>query len=382
MADAPDKDQQTEAPTDKRRREAAERGDVLQSKELATALTMLVGAGWLAVAGPQMVGALSNMLAEALRFDARDLAGFDPLAALLRIAAGVMVPLGLLLLLTFAAALAAPALLGSLGFRWGALGFKPEKLNPLAGLGRIFGTHGVVELLKSLAKVILLGSVGWWLFRSQSRGIVGLAGRDLGGAVQAVGHDFVLAVLVMALALAAIAAIDVPAQMLQRGKRLRMSKQEVKDEHKQAEGSPEMKAALRRRQHEVLKGSARQAVAQATVVLVNPTEFAVALRYRPGQDEAPIVVARGRGATAAAIRELAEEGAVPVLRYPSLARAIYFTTRTGAVIREDLYLAVATVIAFVFNLDAAMAGSAIQPDVDVPPDARFDEEGRRESGAR
>ena len=164
-----------------------------------------------------------------------------------------------------------------------------------------------------------------------------------------------LAVLVMALALALIAGVDIPAQIIRRGGRLRMTKQEVKDEHKQSEGSPELKAQIRRRQHEVLKGSARQAVADATVVLTNPTEFAVALRYRQGIDAAPTVVARGRGATAAAIRELADEAAVPMLSYPQLARALYFTTRTGQVIRDDLYLAVATVIAFVFNLDNAMA---------------------------
>jgi flagellar biosynthetic protein FlhB len=115
------------------------------------------------------------------------------------------------------------------------------------------------------------------------------------------------------------------------------------------------------------------------VVLTNPTHFAVALRYRPGEDAAPIVVARGRGATAQAIRELAADGAVPVLSYPQLARALYFTTRTGHIIREDLYMAVAAVLAFVFNLDAALASGAHQPAVDVPPGARFDEKGRPET---
>ena len=121
-----------------------------------------------------------------------------------------------------------------------------------------------------------------------------------------------------------------------------MSKQELKDEHKQTEGSPELKAALRRRQHETARNSARRALAEATVVLTNPTHFAVALRYRPGEDAAPIVVARGRGATAEAIRELAGEHEVPLLSYPQLARALYYTSRTGQMIREDLYMAVAT----------------------------------------
>jgi flagellar biosynthetic protein FlhB len=209
--------------------------------------------------------------------------------------------------------------------------------------------------------------------------MTGLAGQEIGPALAIVGETFVWAILVMALALAAIALIDVPAQYFQRYARLRMSKQEVKEEHKHTEGSPELKAHVRRRQQEVLRGSARTAVAEATVVLVNPTHFAVALRYRPGEDAAPIVVARGRGATAEAIRTLATESAVPLLSYPQLARAIYFTARTGQVIREDLYMAVATVLAFVFNLDAAVKASGVPPAVDVPAGVRFDERGRPET---
>jgi flagellar biosynthetic protein FlhB len=155
-----------------------------------------------------------------------------------------------------------------------------------------------------------------------------------------------------------------------------MSKQELKDESKQTEGSPEMKSAIRQRQMATLRGSARSAVIEATVVLTNPTHFAVALKYRPGFDVAPIVVARGRGATAQAIRELAAESNVPVLSYPQLTRAIYYTTRAGQLIREDLFIAVAAVLAFVFNLDRAMAEGYVQPDVVVPEQARFDEEGR------
>jgi flagellar biosynthetic protein FlhB len=205
-----------------------------------------------------------------------------------------------------------------------------------------------------------------------------LGRQDIVPALAELGGTFVFAVLVMALALALIAGLDIPAQIFQRSGRLRMTKQEVKDEHKQTEGSPEMRAAQRRRQAEVLRGSARTAVTEATVVLTNPTHFAVALRYRPGYDAAPIVVARGRGATAEAIRDLARESEVPVLSYPQLARAIYFTARAGQVIREDLYIAVATILAFVFNLDRAMAEGVSQPSVEVPPEARFNEEGRRE----
>lgn len=376
MASKPDRDQQTEAPTDKRKRDASEKGDVLQSRELGVALVVLGGAVWLALAGPWMLGALEIMLRQSLSFDAADVRDFDPGGAILDMLGAVALPLLALFAITLTAAIGAPALLGSLGFRWGAIGFKGSKLDPLSGMRRIFGIQGVVELVKSMAKVLLLGAVGLWLLSTEASTIVTLGSQEIGPALAEVGNTFVVAVLVMALALALIAGIDVPAQMFQRTGRLRMTRQELKDEHKQTEGSPEMKAAIRRKQHEVLKNSARGAVAEATVVLVNPTEFAVALRYRPGLDPAPIVVARGRGITAGAIRELAEEGAVPMLRYPELTRAIYFTARTGQMIRDDLYLAVATVMAFVFNFDAALAEGVPLPDVQVPERARFDEDGR------
>ncbi|MEA1015956.1 flagellar type III secretion system protein FlhB [Sphingosinicella sp. LY1275] len=379
MSEAPEKDQKTEQPTDKRRRDAAQKGDVLQSKELATALVMLAGAAWMALAGPMLVGTLETMLIDGLTFDAGDIRNFEPRDAALRLAGIAIVPLITLFALTILAAIGSSAMLGSFGFRTGAFAPKPEKLNPLSGLKRIFGVQGVIELVKSLAKVCVLGAVGYWLLNDQFNQMMGLASSDVRPAIVTLGNTFILAVLAMALALALIALIDVPAQIFQRGGRLRMSKQEVKDESKQTDGSPELKAAIRRRQHEVLRGSARTAVQEATVVLTNPTHFAVALRYRPGTDAAPIVVARGRGATAAAIRELAGEHEVPVLSYPQLARAIYYTARTGQVIREDLYMAVATVLAFVFNLDRIVAEGGIQPDIEVPTGARFDEKGRAEA---
>jgi flagellar biosynthetic protein FlhB len=372
--------EKTEDPTDKRKKDAIEKGDVLQSKDLGTAMVVLGGAAWIALAGPWVVGSLRDMLARGLRFDAGSLKNFDPAGSFYRLAGEVVFPLASLFAITLVAAIGTPAILGSLGFRWNAMAPKPNKMNPIAGFGRMFGINGLMELGKSLAKVVLLGLVAWWLLSGQADRIVTLGQQDLVAALGDLGNTFVLALLVMALALALIAGVDIPAQIIRRGGRLRMTKQEVKDEHKQSEGSPELKAQIRRRQHEVLKGSAKQAVAEATVVLTNPTEFAVALRYRQGLDAVPTVVARGRGATAAAIRELADEAAVPLLSYPQLTRALYFTTRTGQVIRDDLYLAVATVIAFVFNLDAALAAGEpmpARPDIKVPEGARFDADGNK-----
>ena len=371
-----DRDQKTEAATPKKRREAAEQGDVLQSRELGTALVMLAGAGWIALAGPWMVGACEEVIGRGLTFDHRVVEGFNPAQAVIAALVPVALPLAALFAATMLAAIASPAMLGSLGFRASAFGFKPNKLNPLSGLARIFGVQGLVELAKSLAKIVALGLVGWWLLRNQLPHLVGLGRGDIRAGIGELGRVFTFAMLVMALALAAVAGIDVPAQLIQRARRLRMSKQEIRDEHKESDGSPEAKGAQRRRRHEMLNQSARKAVKEATVILTNPTHFAVALRYRPGFDVAPIVVARGRDETAAAIRQLADAEAVPILSYPQLTRALYFTTRPGQLVREDLYIAVATVLAFVFNLDRAMAEGVLQPAIVVPEGARFDEAGK------
>lgn len=378
MADQPDKDEKTEEPTDKKRRDSAMEGDVLQSRELAIALVMGVGAAWLIAIGPMLIEAISTMLADALRFTADDIEHFDPASRALRLAAIVILPVAALFAMTLAAAFAAPAMLGSLGFRAKSFAFKASRISPATGLKRIFSMNGIIELVKSIGKVAVIGIVGWYVMKRQSDQIMSAGRQDLGNALSQLASSFILIVAVMAGALFLIAMVDVPAQFFQRMARLRMTKQEIKDEGKQSEGSPEVKQAIRRKQFEAARGSARQAVSEATVILVNPTHYAVALRYRPGYDVAPVLLARGRGAMAQAIREAAGEAKVPVLSYPTLARAIYFTTRTGDLVREDLYIAVATVLAFVFNLDRAMAEGVRQPDVDVPEGARYDEEGKKQ----
>ncbi len=374
-----DKSQKTEAPTPKKLEQAAKKGDVLQSRELGTALVVIAGAAWLALAGPGMVQSLQLMMTDGLSVSATDVKEFDPGGHVLRLLATIALPLAALFGITMLAAIAGPAMLGSLGFRGQALGFKASKLNPLSGLKRIFGINGLIELTKSLAKVLLIGSIGIAIINSELPRLIGLGARDTRAGIHELGATFLYTVLMMAGALAVIALIDVPVQKIQRTRKLRMSKQEIKDEHKQSEGSPELKGHIRMKQREMARAGVRKAMGEATVVLTNPTHFAVALRYDTDKDAAPIVVARGRGATAEAIRELAAELNVPMLSYPELTRAIYYTTRAGQFVREDLYRAVATVLAFVFNLDAARANGHAQPPVEVPVEARFDKDGRRTS---
>ncbi|MBK6298218.1 MAG: flagellar biosynthesis protein FlhB [Sphingomonadales bacterium] len=377
MAEGADRDQRTEAPTQKRRADAARKGDVLQSRELGTALVMLGGAAWLVFAGPWFIHECSRLLTIGLSFDNRDVTVFDPATLTTRLVGTTLIPLALLFGVTMLAAVGAPAMLGSLGFRSGAIAFKGDRLNPISGFGRIFGLNGLVELGKALAKAAVLGLLGYWLVSHDMRHIMGLGAQDMREAASTLGHMMVKAVLWLALGLALIAGIDVPVQIIRRNGRLRMTRQEIKEEMRQTEGAPELKQAIRQKQQSLLTGSARKAVTEANVILTNPTHFAVALRYDPKKDFAPMVVARGRGETALAIRSLAAENNVPILEYPQLARAIYFTARAGQTIAEDLYVAVATILAFVFNIDRAMAEGISPPLVEVPSEKHFDENGVR-----
>lgn len=368
--------ERTEKPTQKRLQDATKDGDILQSRDLATAMVIMVGAGWLAIAGPMLMEALQKMLVEGLRFSREDVLQFEPAGRGVGLMSGLLVPVGGILLMTMIAAIAAPAMLGSLGFRSKAFMPKASKLNPMSGLKRIFGLQGLIELVKSIAKVLLMGSIGIWLIWDKLTQITQMGSRGLHGALMDVGSIFIFACLVMGGALMLIAGIDVPAQIFQRGKRLAMSKQDLKDEHKESEGSPELKGHIRRRQFEMMNGSLRKAMAEANVVITNPTHFAVALRYRPGVDAAPVVVAKGRDAIAAAIRELAAQNKVPMLRYPELARAVYFTSRVGHVVDEALYMAVATVLAFLFRVEQRMASEYDQPHIKLPDDMHFDADGK------
>lgn len=369
--------EKTEKPTTKKLQDAAKKGDILQSKELATALVVMAGIGWIAVTGPSVIDSLSQMLVEALRFRREDITDFAPAARGMSLLTGIALPVGGILLATTLAAIAGPALLGSLGFRPGAFAPKASKLNPAAGLKRMFGLQGLIELMKSIAKVALLGSIGVWVIWDRLTAIVGLGKSGLAPAMSDLGNIFIMTCLIMAGGLFLIAGIDVPAQIIQRSKRLAMSKQEIKDENKESEGSPELKGHIRRRQFEVLSGSTRKAVAEASVIITNPTHFAVALRYRPGQDAAPVVVAKGCDAIAAAIRDLADQNGVTVLQYPELARAVYFTSRAGQIVNEGLYMAVATVLAFVFRVENRMASEMDRPFITIPEDLRFDADGRK-----
>ncbi|KQN71411.1 flagellar biosynthesis protein FlhB [Sphingomonas sp. Leaf67] len=364
----------TESPTQKRLDKAREDGDVLKSKELGTALVILAGCGWLAMFGPTLVAACKAVMTASFRFGRADVEDFQPWRPLVEAGWKLAVPVGSVLVFAVVASIVTQAGLTGIRFNGGALAPKGSRINPASGMKRVFGTQGWIELGKSLLKVILLGAIGYVMLKSAAVSSMGLVSSNVEQAISDLGGTFLTLLFVMAGGLVLIAGLDVPLAIFQRMSRLQMTKQEVRDEHKESDGDPHVKAQIRQRRHDILKGGFKAAVGEAHVVLTNPTHFAVALRYEHGRDQVPVVVAKGRGATALAIRELAAEAKIPMLEYPQLARAVYYTSKQGQEVRDDLYLAIATVLAFVFGVNRQAGG--IQPPVTVPPEARFDENGK------
>ena len=370
--------EKTHAPSPKRLRDAAAKGDVLRSRDLATAATVLAGAGWLVFAGPSMLDALDRTARLGLVWDRGIIEDFSPQTVMLPVLLAVLPPILVLGGVVIAASLIAQ--LGGPGDgRWvvGNLAPKGSRLNPLSGLKRMFGAAGWIELAKAIAKVVLLGGIAWVWGRAHLGDLADWGRAGLSGQLASGWAALVSLLFALGGGLVVIALIDFPVQWLRRNLRLKMSFQEVRDEHKESEGSPERKAAQRRRQRELAMGGVAHAMREAQFVLTNPSHFAVAMAYDPTLAAAPIVLAKGRGDKALAIRELAAELSLPCLEYPALARSVYFTTRERQVIREELYAAVAGVLAFVLSLKRGERPA--RPEVSVPVDLRFDADGRLET---
>lgn len=387
MAEEKPADERTEAPTQRRREKAREDGDLFASRELATAMVGVAGGLWLYGFGQDLADALRAVGTQSFSLDREDIIRFQPVSAVQAMLSPLLSPLLALAGLVLVAIIGGQAFTGSLTFNTSLIAPKASRINPLAGLKRLFGPKGLIELFKALLKAGLLIGVSAWLLWRDAPLIMQLSAMPLGAALATLADIGLKLFLWLSLGLVLIASGDVPVQFLQWIKRLRMSLQDVKDEVKQQEGSPEMKWAMRRMARESLKRASRTSMADATVVLTNPTHFAVALRYRPEIDTAPVILARGRGLVAEVIRELAAEQGTMILSYPSVARAIYFTGRVGQIIRPDLYAAVATILAFVLRtrFEPSASGTAAAPEeapeVEAPESARFDADGKRSEAA-
>lgn len=380
MAENEDGQEKSEEPTSKRLTEAREKGDIPRSKEMVTMAILMASAVAPMIFGQQLAERLMGMirsnfsLERGAIFDINSMfshLGFSIFNALV----GLTGFFAFLLIV----ALIGPTLLGGWNFSTQALEPKMSRLNFFSGVKRMFSMNALVELLKALAKFLLVGSfaVGvLWMIRNDllalGRGDVRVMMKD---AVELVMWVF----LILSSTLIIIATLDVPYQLYEYSKKLKMTLQEIKDEMKNSEGKPEVKGRIRQLQREISQRKMMSEVPKADVVITNPTHYAVALSYDLERSNAPFLVAKGSDFLALKIQEIAKEHDVTIVSAPPLARAIYHSTELDQEIPAGLYVAVAQVLAYVYQLRSYRPGSSKKPkypeesDLDIPDELRKDE---------
>lgn len=372
-----DGQERTEEATPRRLQQAKEKGQVARSKELASVLVLICGAVALMWFGAPLASSLLAVMKRLFTLSREEIFDTSKLFDIVFGAlSGLAVPLLIILIMLFIAALIGAAGIGGIQFSREAAMPKLSKLNPLNGLKRMFGVQSWVELLKSILKVALVGSVAFYLIHSAQRDLFQLSldifPQNIFHALNILLHF----VLMISCSLLIVVAIDVPFQIWQHANQLKMTKQELKDEYKETEGKPEVKGRIRMLQREMAQRRMMADVPQADVIITNPEHFSVALRYKQGTDKAPVVVAKGIDNIALKIREVAREHRIMIVPAPPLARALYHTTELEQEIPDGLFVAVAQVLAYVFQLKQYRRKGGRKPVLNedamtIPPDMRY-----------
>jgi flagellar biosynthetic protein FlhB len=376
VADQDSFQERTEEPTPKRLREARERGQVPRSRELSGMAVMMFGASGVLMLAPGIVEHITSLFRQIYALPgARALDSVLLLNAFANAALDTLLALAPFLLVVAAAAIGAPLVIG--GWVWSGqqLQFKGEKINPLKGLKRMFSLRALVELGKALGKFLLVAVFAGVLLVVMWEPLLALRGSSLSVGLRDAGWIVGVAFIVLSAALILIAAIDVPFQIWQHKKQLRMTRQEVRDEMKDTEGKPEVRSRIRQLQQQLAQARMMEEVPRADVVITNPTHVSVALRYDEQRMRAPVVVAKGVDLIALRIRELAREHDVEIVEAALLARALQASTELRQPIPAQLYLAVAQVLAFVLQIRVARKRGGAQPRQPRPevPQAFIDE---------
>lgn len=370
--------ERTEEPTAKRQKESREKGQVARSKELNTLAVVMVAAVGLLMLGPRLAQRLMDLMVYNFSIEREALYNTDSMGLhLLSSLNHGFSGLAPLLFMLLVAALVGPVLLGGWLFSAKLLAPKGERLNPLAGLKRMFSIKALVELLKALAKFLVVLVMALVVLNMRTDDLLALGNEPLPMAIAHSAWVLGTSLVLLASALILIAAVDVPFQIWDNKQKTKMTKQEVRDEYKDSEGKPEVKSRVRQLQREMAERRMMGEVPKADVVITNPTHYAVALKYDPVQSGAPVVVAKGADFLAQKIREVATEHDVIVLESPPLARAVYYSTELEQPIPAGLYLAVAQVLAYVYQIRQFQQGKGQRPgpmpEPPIPEDLRRDE---------
>ncbi len=357
--------EKTEEPTERRIEESRKKGQVARSKELNTLLSLMAAAIGMVFLGQYLMADLFELMINGLSFEPIRLTSSDQMFEVIReqMGMGLAAILPILGLLVFAAFLG-PIAMGGAVFSVESLAPKLEKLSPIKGLVRMFGIQSLMELIKALCKFLLVAAAAIIIIYYSMQDLIGLGFMTVVSATANAGGLLLWSFIGFSAVLILVAAIDVPFQLWNHKKQLKMTLQEVKDEMKESEGRPEVKSQIRRMQRQLSESRMMDAVPTADVVITNPTHYAVALKYDQEGNGAPRVVAKGQDFMAKRIREVAAEHDVPLFEAPPLARALHGMVEIGHEIPADLYKAVAQVLAYVFQLKTLDALTQSKP---APP---------------
>ena len=357
-----DSGEKTEEPTAKKLADAKKKGQVARSKDLGTMFVLVGSAVALMIVGSALVESLSNIMKRLFTLSREESLDMNALFAVLQgTLTDIISPLMWIFVIIVFAAFVGNTMLGGMSFSAEAMAPKASRLSPIEGFKRMFGVKAVVEFVKSLLKFFVVFIVAYIL-------LAGLFEEILGLSLEATPINFEHATsmllwmfLALALSIGIIAAIDAPYQVWEHNRQLKMTKQEVKDEFKNTEGSPEIKGRIRRAQYEMSQRRMMQDVPDSDVVITNPTHYAVAIKYDPASGGAPMLVAKGIDEMAIHIRTIAKEHQVEILQSPALARSLYYTAEVNKNIPEELFAAVAQVLAFIYQLNEHKKGKAKRP---------------------
>ncbi len=373
-----DGQERTEDPTARRLQQAREKGQIARSKELATVTLLVAGASIMMLMGDTLGLALMTFMGRMFSLTREEIFDFNVLMTVLTESIWhILWPLLIVLCSLFVAALIGAAGIGGVNWSMEAAMPKWSKLNPLSGLKRMIGMQSLMELIKSILKVLLVAGVAVWLMRSSLQDLFEINRELFPNNLFHALSVLLRFVLLISCSLLVVVAIDIPYQIWQHTEQLKMTKQEVKDEFKDTEGKPEVKGRIRMLQREAAQRRMMAEVPQADVIITNPEHFSVALRYDQSLDSAPIVVAKGIDHLAMKIREIANENDIDIVPAPPLARALYHTTELEQQIPDGLFTAVAQVLAYVFQLKQYRKGRGKRPNVkernfEPPVDMRYD----------
>ncbi|MBI5660366.1 MAG: flagellar type III secretion system protein FlhB [Nitrosomonadales bacterium] len=367
--------ERTEEPSQRRLDQARDEGQVARSRELSTFAVLLAGGAGLWLMGAALSAQLTRLLRDGLTLGAG--AAFDPgllLPRLYTLSLETLMAFLPLLLLLFVTAALSPLLLN--GWMFSAKPLQPDfsKLDPLSGIGRMFSAHGLIELGKAVGKSLVVGGIGAWAIWYNKEEVLMLAAQPAALAIPQLGQLMWMTFAAIMGGMLLIVAVDVPFQLWEHSKKLKMTKEEVRQESRETEGDPQIKGRIRSMQREMARRRMMAEIPTADVVVTNPTRYAVALRYRERGMKAPVVVAKGSHLLAARIREIAVENKVPILEAPPLARALHKHTGLGETIPEALYTAVAEVLAYVYQLRRYRNEGGAMPDIphDLPVPPQLD----------